>query len=189
MSMVSIGGPDLSGLRRSIEKCNMWNSILRVFWQSRKIALFWFRRYVAHEDQTQMGFAFSNLMWMLSGANLQVGDSSFLLLALSAKTKFGSIPKNRPFLCIFDLLYFHRVSSPETHIYRVARARPSPYPIQAPRVQSLPFVQELSDKVWKMQNGQNRDQKTSFLNWDLQAGGQPPKVRSDINRLWLEVIW
>ena len=133
MSMVSIGGPDQSGLRRSIEKCNMWNSIFRVFWQSRKIALFWFRRYVAHEDQTQMGFAFSNLMWMLSGANLQVGDSSFLLLALSAKTKFGSIPKNRPFLCIFDLLYFHRVSSPEAHIYRVARARPSPYPSRSSR--------------------------------------------------------
>ena len=128
MSMVSIGGPDLSGLRRSIEKCNMWNSILRVFWQSRKIALFWFRRYVAHEDQTQMGFAFSNLMWMLSEANLQVGDSSFLLLALSAKTKVGSRPKNRLFLCIFDLLYFHRVSSPEAHIYRVARPGPVPTP-------------------------------------------------------------
>ena len=175
MSRVSIGGLDLSGLRRSIEKCNMWNSILRVFWQSRKIALFWFRRYVAHEDQTQMGFAFSNLMWMLSGANLQVGDSSFLLLALSAKTKFGSIPKNRPFLCILPILDFHRVSSPEAHIYMVAKPRPSPYPIQAPRVQSLPFVQELSDKVWKMQNGQNRNQKHHFWTEISKQEANPPK--------------
>ena len=175
MSMVSIGGPDLSGLRRSIEKCNMWNSILRVFWQSRKIALFWFRRYVAHEDQTQMGFAFSNLMWMLSGANLQVGDSSFLLLALSAKTIFGSRPKNRPFLCIFDLLYFHRVSSPEAHIYRVARTRPSPYPIQAPRVQSLPFVQELSDKVWKMQKAKIGTKKHHFWTEISKQEANPPK--------------